>query len=98
MTQGPWEAYNDERNVTCINGGDQLSVIVCEEIGDADDASLIASAPDLLRSLRAVVNSLESYCAMHNSGSIGACCMNRKDARAVIMKAEGEIDEKAKGH
>lgn len=88
-TPGPWKRDIYERGLVTAQFPDGRLKEVVANVGSEEDALLIAAAPDLLKSTKALLLSLRSYCATHNPNSIGACCLNREDAAAAIAKAEG---------
>lgn len=98
-TPGPWEVAGpmDDAGRIAVRAKSETAwyvAAVAPMAGGGPDTSeanarLIAAAPDLLRSAKALLLSLRSYCATHNPKSIGACCLNREDAAVAIAKAEG---------
>lgn len=73
-----------------VNGGDSQPHHFCGEEADAN-ARLIASAPELLEALEAMIN---NYVALANSGDCGNWDPEEEPqiiaARAAIAKARGE--------
>lgn len=105
-TPGPWEAewesnagydgMTDGWNIVQHGGEDIFPVVVVDE-GDNDDkaitaanARLIAAAPDLLKALGELVQSIEDMGLDCDSEGGDEGIMWLDDARALLAKAKGE--------
>lgn len=89
-TEGPWTAEHCGRSFV-INARHDYDVCVVRNIGPEDNAAnamLIASAPDLLEALRAIVSQYDAA----PDGPLGKGFTNGPflAARAAIAKAEGK--------
>ena len=94
-TPGPWSIYEGENNILVIEGGDGNDVanIIGSDLKNPEivattkaDASLIASAPDLLAACKAVD---DAWTGGENGDWRGALDRALGMARAAIAKAEG---------
>lgn len=89
-TKGPWEIVPVESGVFgggpwhAIKGvqGDRVASVSC-----ANDAHLIAAAPEMLDALKGVVRTLEAFSYTTQLGESQS--RRLADAKAVIAKAEG---------
>lgn len=97
---GPWQAYRIGPRHWVISSGD---VTVAEIIApytpgydrEAQDAALIAAAPDLLRQLRL---SLHWLACRHHAGSMSVGCIHcaaYQDARAAVEQAAPGAQDRA---
>lgn len=103
-TKGEWEIMMDDDEIKVIqsssleNGSGWRSyVAICEEVQCIEDANLIAAAPDLLEALQQMVERIEYYASLKETGQPNiedwAYTYNSGDmdeARAAISKALGE--------
>lgn len=103
-TKGEWEIMMDDDEIKVIqsssleNGSGWRSyVAICEEVQCIEDAKLIVAAPDLLEALQKMVERIEYYASLKETGQPNiedwAYTYNSGDmdeARAAISKALGE--------
>lgn len=89
-TQGPWEFLSEPGYCFQINGADGTVICCFDEDPKPEDARLMATAPELLEALQAMV-SLVMREAPHLSGkTIG-------NAKAVIAKVEVSEAQQTQG-
>jgi hypothetical protein len=92
-TPGPWVHRNTPNrafgapDIWCIDWSDDQQEVAEIVHGEAN-ARLIASAPDLLAALDAMVNMIDYAVAAKMNGSISNCCPTTEKARAAIAKAK----------
>jgi hypothetical protein len=86
-TPGPWEVFDSHSGIYILDSAEQAAICKIEwRLEDEANARLIASAPELLRSLRDILGYME-----RGNFADNRLVAMKIDARAAIAKAEWSV-------